>query len=61
MLTRTLHRLHLTNKDVSGRALEHNEEQHAIFMNHIADVVTDPTMLMFGDEAAKDERTSAQK
>jgi len=30
-------------------------------MNHIADIVTDPNMLMFGDEAAKDERTSARK
>jgi transposase len=54
-LTRTLHCLHLTNKDVSGRALERNDEQRAIFMNHIADIVTDPNMLMFGDEAAKDE------
>jgi len=60
-LTRTLRRLQFTNKDVSGRALERNEEQCAIFMNQIADIVTDPNMLMFGDEAAKDERTSARK
>ena len=60
-LTRTLRRLHLTNKDVSGRALERNDKQRAIFMNHIADIVTDPNMLMFGDKAAKDERTSAWK
>jgi hypothetical protein len=53
--------LHFTNKDVSGHALECNKEQRAIFMNHIADIVTDPNMLMFGDEAAKDEQTSAQK
>src|SRR5712672_2612529 len=26
-------------------------------MNHIADLVTDPNMLMCGDEASKDERT----
>jgi hypothetical protein len=52
--------LHFTNKDVSGHALECNKEQRAIFMNHIADIVTDPNMLIFGDEAAKDEQTSAQ-
>ena len=57
----TLCRLHLTNKDVSGRALERNVEQRAIFMNRMADLVEDPNMLMFGDEASKDERTSARR
>jgi transposase len=56
-LTRTLRQLHFTHKDISGKALEHNERHRAVFMNRIADLVTDPNMLMFGDEASKDERT----
>ena len=60
-LMRTLCRLHLSNKDISGRALERNIEQRAIFMNRMADLVEDPNMLMFGDEAAKNERTSARR
>jgi hypothetical protein len=56
----TLCRLHLTNKDVLGHALEQNVEQQTIFMNQMADSVEDLNMLMFGDEALKDERTSAQ-
>jgi len=56
-LLRTLHRLHYSHKSISARALEQDEEQHAIFMNHIAEIALDPEMLMFGDEAAKDERT----
>jgi len=60
-LKRTLCRLHLSNKDVSGRVLERNTEQCAIFMNWMADLVGDPNMLMFSDEASKDERTSARR
>ena len=30
-------------------------------MNRITDQVPDPNMLMFGDEASKDERTSARR
>src|ERR1700720_274371 len=60
-LMRTLCRMQLTNKDVSGRALERNVEQRAIFMNYMAEIVQDPNMLMFGDEAAKDERTCVRK
>jgi transposase len=60
-LSRTLHRLHLTHKNVSGHALERNNELRAVFMNQIADQVPDPNMLMFGDEASKDERTSARR
>jgi hypothetical protein len=33
----------------------------AVFMNQIADQVPDPNMLMFGDEALKNERTSARR
>jgi transposase len=60
-LTRTLHRLHFSNKDVTGHALERNSELRAVFMNRIADQVPDPNMLMFGDEASKDERTLAHR
>jgi transposase len=58
-LTRTLHRLHFSHKDVLGHALERNNKLRAVFMNRISDQVPDPNMLMFGDEASKDERTSA--
>jgi len=37
--------------------LSSEEEQRAIFMNNIAEVVPDPEMLIFKDEAAKDQRT----
>jgi hypothetical protein len=57
-LTRTLQRLLFTNKDVSSKALEWNDCNHAVYMNRIAELVPVPEMLMFGDEANKDERTS---
>ena len=60
-ISRTLHRLHFSHKSISGRALERNNELRAIFMNRIADQVPDPNMLMFGDEASKDERTSGRR
>ncbi|KZP12911.1 hypothetical protein FIBSPDRAFT_754256 [Athelia psychrophila] len=60
-IVRTLCRLQLSNKDVSGRALEQNIEDRAVYMNRIADLAPDPNMLMFGDEASKDERTSARR
>jgi hypothetical protein len=41
--------------------LEHNEQLWSIFMNQIADVVTNPDQVMFGDEAVKDERMSARR
>ena len=41
-----------------GKALECNERLHVIYMNHIADLVPDQEMLMFGDEVHEDERTS---
>jgi hypothetical protein len=56
-LAHTLHQLHFMHKDILESALEHNELHHAIFMNRISDLVTDPNMLMCGDEASKDERT----
>ena len=57
-LTHTLRRLHFTHKDVSGKALECNDRLCAVYINRMADLVTDPEMLMFGDEVHKDERTS---
>ncbi|KZP14063.1 hypothetical protein FIBSPDRAFT_705616, partial [Athelia psychrophila] len=60
-LTCTLRRLHLSNKDVSSRAIERNIQDRAVYMNRIADLVPDSNMLMFGDEASKDERTSARR
>ena len=60
-LTRTLRRLHFTHKDVSGKALERNDRDRAIYMNRIAELVTDPNQLMCGDEASKDERTSNRR
>ncbi|KAG1906759.1 uncharacterized protein F5891DRAFT_1125554 [Suillus fuscotomentosus] len=52
-LFRTFRRLHVNRKCISAYALERNEELHTI-----AEIAPDPEMLMFGDEAAKDERTN---
>lgn len=60
-LIRTLRRLRLTNKAISGGALERNDELRALYMNRMGDLITDPNQLMFGDEASKDERTSARR
>ncbi|KDQ50469.1 hypothetical protein JAAARDRAFT_101389, partial [Jaapia argillacea MUCL 33604] len=56
-LVRTLCCTIYTNKKISAKALEWNEDIRALFMNMIATVAPDPEMLMFGDEATKDERT----
>ncbi|KIK80041.1 hypothetical protein PAXRUDRAFT_159730, partial [Paxillus rubicundulus Ve08.2h10] len=56
-LHRTLCRLNITHKCTSARVLERNEDQQAVFMNFIAEIAPDPNMLMFEDEAAKNERT----
>ena len=60
-LTRTLHQLLFTNKDVASKALERNDHDHAVYMNCIAELVPDLEMLMFGDEASKDERMSNRR
>ena len=54
----TLHWLHFTNEDVSGKALEHNDHDHMIYMNRITELVPNLDMFMFGDKASKDERMS---
>ena len=52
-LSRTLQRLNVSRKCVSVQALERNEILRAAFMNNIADIVTNPDMLMFVDESAR--------
>ena len=59
-LLRTLRRLHYSHKVVSVRALERDDILRSAFMNKIADEVTNPDMLMFVDEAARNKRTSAR-
>ena len=59
-LQMTLHRLGYSRKVVSARALERNDLLRSAFMNKIADDVTNPNMLMFVDEAARNKRTSAR-
>lgn len=59
-LSRALRQLQITKKHVSARAIERNEQDRAIYMNNIAEIAPDPEMLMFTDESAKDERTSAR-
>ena len=55
-LSRTLKQLGVTRKMVSARAYERNQLSWALYMNQIAEEVPDANMLMFIDEAAKDER-----
>ena len=59
-LLSTLRRLHYSRKGVSSRALERDDLLRSAFMNRIADEVTNPDMLMFIDEAARNKRTSAR-
>jgi hypothetical protein len=60
-LWRTLRRLHYSNKRVSIRALERNDLLRSAYMNRIAGEVTNPNMLMFVDESARDKRTSGRR
>jgi len=59
-LFRTLQRLGITHKKVSCHALEQNDEKCAAFMNNLADIAPNPEMLMFRDEAAKNDHTLAR-
>ena len=56
----TLRRLHYSHKGASARALERDDLLRSAFMNRIANEVTNPNMLMFIDEAARNKRTSAR-
>jgi len=59
-LFRTLRCLGITRKKVSRCALERNGEKRAMFMNNLAGIAPNPEMLIFGDEAAKNDHTLAR-
>ncbi|KAJ7114729.1 hypothetical protein C8R44DRAFT_556388, partial [Mycena epipterygia] len=59
-ILRTLCQLEFSRKCVSVRALECNDLLRSAYMNHIADLAPDPNMLMFIDEAAKNDRTTGR-
>ena len=52
--------MHYSRKGDSARALERDDILRFAFMNTIADIVTDPYMLMFVDEVARNKKTSAR-
>ena len=60
-LLRSLRRLHFSCKSVSIRALERNDMDRAIYMNRFAEMVTDPAMVMFIDEAARNKKNPSRK
>jgi transposase len=60
-LLRTLRRLHFSQKCVTTKAIERNDLQRSHFMLRIGQDILDPSMLMFIDEAAKNERTTGRK
>ena len=60
-LTRALQQLGISHKIVSAHVSEWNNEVRALYMNRIAKEAPDANMLMFVDEAAKDERTLSRK
>ncbi|KAF8222187.1 hypothetical protein L208DRAFT_1324036, partial [Tricholoma matsutake] len=57
-LLRTLHCLHFSRKCVSPHAIKCNDLQCSHFMLQIGMVVHHPDMIMFVDEAAKNEQTN---
>ena len=59
-LQATLHCLCYFHKLVSACALERNDLLWLVFMNNIANNVTNPNMLMFVDKAAHYKRTSVR-
>ena len=60
-LVRTLRRIRYSSKAVVKAAAERDELLRAAFMNRIAQEVSDPSMLMFGDESAVDQRAARRK
>ena len=60
-LLRSLRRLHFSRKSVSIRALERNDLERSMYMNRVADVILDPSMLMFVDEAARNKKNPSRK
>ncbi len=60
-LVRTLRRIRYSSKAVVKAAAERDELLRAAYMNRIAVEVSDPSMLMFGDESAVDQRAAIRK
>lgn len=60
-LLRSLRRLHFSRKTVSVRALERNDLNRSVYMNRFAELVTDPAMVMFIDEAARNKRNPTRR
>lgn len=56
-LLAALRELDYTNKCISKEALERDDKRRAIFKYSIGKIARDPNMLLFLDEAAKNERT----
>lgn len=59
-ICRTLRYLHYSHKTVSKRALERNEKLRALFDIKIGELVRDPNMLVFLDEAARNDKTAGR-
>ncbi|KAF8153329.1 hypothetical protein B0H34DRAFT_637897, partial [Crassisporium funariophilum] len=57
----SLCQLHFSCKCVSICALERNDLDRSIYMNKFADLVLDPAMVMFVDEAARNKKNPSQK
>lgn len=60
-LHRALQQLGISRKTISAHAYERNELLWAMYMKRIGDEAPDARMLMFVDEAAKDERTVSRR
>jgi len=60
-LFRSLRRIHFSRKSVSVHALERNDLDRSMYMNRFADLVLDPAMVMFVDEAARNKKNPSRK
>ena len=60
-LLHLLRRLHFSRKAISIHALERNDLERSIYMNQFADLVSDPAMCMFIDEAARNKKNPSRK
>jgi transposase len=59
-LLRTLRHLHFSRKCVTAKAIERNDLLRSDFMLRVGREIPDPSMLMFIDEAVKNERTGGR-
>ncbi|SJL09547.1 uncharacterized protein ARMOST_12927 [Armillaria ostoyae] len=60
-LFRVLRNFHYSLKNVSVEAKERNDMERMLFMNEMADIMTNPDQLMCIDEAHRNRRTSVRK